>query len=196
VHSWTGANCDSQWTVWQYSSCGIAPKYGVPGNRLDLNVFRGTPSSFLELVKGVWKPTLVDLMPQQETTTMSLISQSSTTTDKAAKFRVTVIRPSGLPVVTGTVKFVFDKTTTFEIKPTQRILRETSGAWTLELRGMPAGIFIGKIVFEDVSGTHAKSSVDVIFELQQGPTPSPKPTPSPTVTKKPNVDSCKGQIKN
>ena len=196
VHSWTGANCDSQWTVWQYSSCGIAPKYGVPGNRLDLNVFRGTPSSFLELVKGVWKPTLVDLMPQQETTTMSLISQSSTTTDKAAKFRVTVIRPSGLPVVTGTVKFVFDKTTTFEIKPTQRILRETSGAWTLELRGMPAGSFIGKIVFEDVSGTHAKSSVDVIFELQQGPTPSPKPTPSPTTTKKPSVDSCKGQIKN
>jgi len=42
VHSWTGANCDSQWTVWQYSSCGIAPKYGVPWrNRLDLNVFRG-----------------------------------------------------------------------------------------------------------------------------------------------------------
>jgi hypothetical protein len=61
---------------------------------------------------------------------------------------------------------------------------------------MSAGSFIGKIVFEDVSGTHAKSSVDVIFELLQGPTPSPKPTPSPTATKKPSVDSCKGQIKN
>jgi lysozyme len=141
VHSWTGANCDSQWTVWQYSSCGIAPKYGVPGNRLDLNVFRGTPASFLELVKGVWKPTLVDLMPQQEATIMSLINQSSTTTNKPASFRVSVTRPSGLPVVTGNVKFVFDKSTTPEIRPTQRIVRETSGAWTLELRGVAAGIF-------------------------------------------------------
>ena len=27
VHSWTGANCYSQWTVWQYSPFGIAPMY-------------------------------------------------------------------------------------------------------------------------------------------------------------------------
>jgi GH25 family lysozyme M1 (1,4-beta-N-acetylmuramidase) len=196
VHSWTGANCDSQWTVWQYSSCGIAPKYGVPGNRLDLNVFRGTPSSFLELVKGVWKPTLVDLMPQQEASTMSLLNQSSSTTNKPASFRVTVTRPTGLPVVTGTVKFVFDKSTTPGIRPTQRILRETSGGWTLEVRGVPAGSFKGKIVFEDVSGTHATSTVDVTFDVVQGPTPTPKPTPSPTATKKPATDSCRGQIKN
>ena len=196
VHSWTGANCDSQWTVWQYSSCGIAPKYGVPGNRLDLNVFRGTPSSFLELVKGVWKPTLVDLMPQQEPTTMILTNQSSSTTNKPAVFRVNVTRPTGLPVVTGTVKFEFDQSTTPEIIPTQRILRETSGVWTLELRGMPAGSFKGKILLEDVSGTHAVSSVDVSFDIVQGPTPTPKPTPSPTATKKPVTDSCRGQIKN
>ena len=196
VHSWTGANCDSQWTVWQYSSCGIAPKYGVPGNRLDLNVFRGTPSSFLELVKGEWKPTLVDLMPQQEPTTMILTNQSSSTTNKPAIFRVNVTRPTGLPVVTGTVKFVFDKSTTPEIMPTQRILRETSGSWTLELRGVPAGSFKGKILLEDVSGTHATSSVEVSFDVVQGPTPNPKPTPSPTATKKPTTDSCRGQIKN
>ena len=196
VHSWTGANCDSQWTVWQYSSCGIAPKYGVPGNRLDLNVFRGTPSSFLELVKGVWKPTLVDLMPQQETTTMSLLNQSSSTTNKVSTFKVNVERPSGAPVVTGTVKFVFDKTTTPEVKPTQRILRETSGGWTLEMRNIPAGSYKGKIVFQDVSGTHATTAVDVSFDVVQGPTPSPKPTPSPTATKKPTTDGCRGQIKN
>jgi GH25 family lysozyme M1 (1,4-beta-N-acetylmuramidase) len=196
VHSWTGANCDSQWTVWQYSSCGIAPKYGVPGNRLDLNVFRGTPASFLELVKGAWKPTLVDLMPQQEATIMTLINQSSTTTNKPASFRVSVTRPSGLPVVTGNVKFVFDKSTTPEIRPTQRIVRETSGAWTLELRGVAAGSFRGKIVFEDISGTHATSTSEVSFDVVQGPTPSPKPTPSPTATKKPTTDSCRGQIKN
>jgi GH25 family lysozyme M1 (1,4-beta-N-acetylmuramidase) len=196
VHSWTGANCDSQWTVWQYSSCGIAPKYGVPGNRLDLNVFRGTPSSFLELVKGVWKPTLVDLMPQQEVTSMILANQTSSTTNKPATFRVIVARPTGLPVVTGNVKFVFDKSTTPATRPTQRILRETSGAWTLELRSVPAGSFKGTILFEDVSGTHAASTIDVTFDVAQGPTPSPKPTPSPTATKKPNPDSCRGQIKN
>jgi lysozyme len=196
VHSWTGANCDSQWTVWQYSSCGIAPKYGVPGNRLDLNVFRGTPSSFLELVKGEWKPNLVDFMPQQEPTTMILVNQSSSTTNKPATFRVNVTRPTGLPVVTGTVKFVFDQATTPEIMPTQRILRETSGSWTLELRGVPAGSFKGKILLEDVSGTHATSSVDVSFDVMQGPTPTPKPTPSTTATKKPSKDSCRGQIKN
>ena len=196
VHSWTGANCDSQWTVWQYSSCGIAPKYGVPGNRLDLNVFRGTPSSFLELVKGVWKPTVVDLMPQQEATTISLLNQSSSTTNKVSTFKVNVARPSGAPVVTGTVKFVFDKTTTPEVKPTQRILRETSGSWTLEMRNVPAGSFKGKIVFQDVSGTHANTAVDVSFDVVQGPTPSPKPTPSPTATKKPTTDGCRGQIKN
>jgi len=196
VHSWTGANCDSQWTVWQYSSCGIAPKYGVPGNRLDLNVFRGTPSSFLELVKGVWKPTLVDLMPQQEATTISLLNQSSSTTNKVSSFRVNVVRPNGAPVVTGTVKFVFDKSTMPEVKPTQRILRETSGGWTLEMRNVPAGSFKGKIVFQDVSGTHANTAVDVSFDVIQGPTPSPKPTPSPTATKKPTTDTCRGQIKN
>ena len=196
VHSWTGANCDSQWTVWQYSSCGIAPKYGVPGNRLDLNVFRGTPSSFLELVKGVWKPTVVDLMPQQEATTISLLNQSSSTTNKVSTFKVNVARPSGATVVTGTVKFVFDKSTTPEVKPTQRILRETSGGWTLEMRNVPAGSFKGKIVFQDVSGTHANTAVDVSFDVVQGPTPSPKPTPSPTATKKPTTDGCRGQIKN
>jgi lysozyme len=46
VHSWTTAQCSANWTVWQYTSCGIAPKYGVPGNRLDLNVFSGTLEKF------------------------------------------------------------------------------------------------------------------------------------------------------
>jgi hypothetical protein len=127
---------------------------------------------------------------------MILTNQSSSTTNKPAIFRVNVTRPTGLPVVTGTVKFVFDKSTTPEIMPTQRILRETSGSWTLELRGVPAGSFKGKILLEDVSGTHATSSVEVSFDVVQGPTPTPKPTPSPTATKKPTTDSCRGQIKN
>ena len=196
VHSWTGANCDSQWTVWQYSSCGIAPKYGVPGNRLDLNVFRGTPSSFLDLAKGSWTPTLVDLMPQQEPTILTVVGQSASTTNKLVTFKVNVVRPSGSPVVTGSVKLVFDKTTTPATKPTQTILRETSGVWTLALKGVLAGTYSGKVLFQDVSGTHAESTSPVAFEVLQGPTPTPKPTPSPTATKKPTTDGCRGQIKN
>lgn len=196
VHSWTGANCDSQWTVWQYSSCGIAPKYGVPGNRLDLNVFRGSPSSFLALAKGSWTPSLVDLMPQQEPTVLTVVNQSASTTNKLVTIKVNVVRPSGSPVVTGNVKLVFDKTTQPSAKPTQTILRETSGVWTLALKGVPAGSYIGKVLFQDISGTHAESTFPVTFEVLQGPTPTPKPTPSPTATKKPTTDGCRGQIKN
>jgi GH25 family lysozyme M1 (1,4-beta-N-acetylmuramidase) len=196
VHSWTGNNCDSQWTVWQYSSCGIAPKYGVPGNRLDLNVFRGTPTSFLELVKGIWKPTLVDLMPQQEPTVLTVVSQSASTTNKAVTFTVNVVRPSGSPVVTGSVKLVFDSETAPTTRPTQTIMRETSGVWTLSLKGVLAGSYNGKVLFQDVSGTHAESTFPVTFEVTQGPTPTPKPTASSTATKKPTTDGCRGQIKN
>jgi hypothetical protein len=196
VHSWTGANCDSQWTVWQYSSCGIAPKYGVPGNRLDLNVFRGTPSSFLELVTGIWSPTLVDLMPQQEPTVLTLVSQTSSTTNKPVTFTVNVVRPSGSPVVTGSVKLVFDKATAPAIRPTQTLVRETSGVWSLALKGVLAGTYSGKVLYQDVSGTHAESTFPITFEVTQGPTPTATPTPSSTSTKKPTTDGCRGQIKN
>lgn len=196
VHSWTGANCDSQWTVWQYTSCGIADKYGVPGSRLDLNVFRGTAYAFLDLAKGSWVPTLTDLMPTQEPSTLTVLDQSATTTNKLVTFKVSVVRPSGLPVVTGGVKLVFDKTTLPDPKPVQTILRETSGVWTLAVKGVPAGSYIGKVLYQDVSGTHADSSFPVTFTVVQGPTPTPKPTPSPTATKKPTTDGCKGQIKN
>ena len=182
--------------MWQYTSCGIADKYGVPGSRLDLNVFRGTPYAFLDLAKGTWTPTLTDLMPTQEPSTLTVLDQSATTTNKLVTFKVSVARPSGLPVVTGGVKLVFDKTTFPDPKPVQTIVRETSGVWTLAVKGVPAGSFIGKVLYQDVSGTHADSSFPVTFTVTQGPTPTPKPTPSPTATKKPTTDGCKGQIKN
>ena len=98
--------------------------------------------------------------------------------------------------MTGSVKLVFDKATTPAIKPTQTILRETSGVWTLALKDVSAGTYSGKVLFQDVSGTHAESTFPVAFEVTQGPTPTPKPTPSPTATKKPTTDGCRGQIKN
>lgn len=198
VHSWTGANCDSQWSVWQYTSCGIAPKYGVPGSRLDLNIFRGTAGDFLNLAKGSWIPSTIDLMPNNELSQMVINGQSATTTNKLVTFKVTVARPSLAPVVTGSIKFVFDTTTTPAVKPIQTVLRATSGEWTLAIKGLPAGTYTGKIVYTDVSQTHAQSFQTASFTLIQGPTPSPTPSPTVTVTPspKPSVDGCANQIKN
>lgn len=198
VHSWTGANCDSQWTMWQYTSCGIAPKYGVPGTRLDLNIFRGTAGDFLELAKGSWTPQLVDLMPVNEPSQMTINKQSASTTNKLVTFNVSVVRPDLTPVVTGAVKLVFDSLSAPTIKPTQTVLRATSGEWTLAVKGVPAGSYSGKILYTDVSKTHAQSSQPVTFTVLQGPTPSPTPTPTPTKkpTPKPSVDGCANQIKN
>lgn len=198
VHSWTGANCDSQWTMWQYTSCGIAPKYGVPGTRLDLNIFRGTAGDFLELAKGSWTPQLVDLMPVNEPSQMTINKQSASTTNKLVTFNVSVVRPDLTPVVTGAVKLVFDSLSAPTVKPTQTVLRATSGEWTLAVKGVPAGSYSGKILYTDVSKTHAQSSQPVTFTVLQGPTPSPTPTPTPTKkpTPKPSVDGCANQIKN
>jgi GH25 family lysozyme M1 (1,4-beta-N-acetylmuramidase) len=196
VHSWTGANCDSQWTIWQYTSCGIAPKYGVPGSRLDLNIFRGSASDFLNLTKGSWVPSLVDLMPNNEPTQMIINAQSASTTNKLVTFKTTVTRPDSNPVVTGAVKLVFDAATAPKTRPVQTVLRATSGEWTLAIKGVPAGTYSGKVVYTDVSQTHAESSQSVTFTVVQGPTPSPSAEPTKTPTKKPSTDGCKNQIKN
>ena len=196
VHSWTGANCDSQWTIWQYTSCGIAPKYGVPGTRLDLNIFRGSASDFLNLTKGSWVPSLVDLMPNNEPTQMLINAQSASTTNKLVTFKTTVTRPDSNPVVTGEVKLVFDAATAPKTRPVQTVLRATSGEWTLAIKGVPAGTYSGKVVYTDVSQTHAESSQSVTFTVVQGPTPSPSAEPTKKPTKKPSVDGCSKQIKN
>ena len=216
VHSWTTSNCSSLWMVWQYTSCGIAKKYGVPGTRVDLDVFRGTPSAFLELVKGTWTPEPADLMPVQEPSTTTIKSMTASTANKPVVFMVDVTRPSQTPVVTGTVKFVADPTSGLNLTPLQSAVRSSSGSWTLTIKGLPAGTWNGAIVFTDVSGTHATSSAPVQLTIAPGPTPSPTPTvtptgtptptPSPTVkpsptgtpkpTKKPVVDGCVNQIKN
>jgi GH25 family lysozyme M1 (1,4-beta-N-acetylmuramidase) len=82
VHSWTTSQCSANWTVWQYSSCGIAPKYGVPGTRVDLNIFGGPAEKFQSLLTGTWIPEIADQMPQGETSTIVLTSVLATTTNK------------------------------------------------------------------------------------------------------------------
>ena len=198
VHSWTAANCSSQWIIWQYSSCGIAPKYGVPGSRLDLNVFRGEPSAFLDLVKGSWFPEVVDQMPKNETSTLVFKNVKFTTSDKPVTLEVDVTRPDGKPVVTGTVRFYTNSDNPIEPKPVQTVVRSTSGSWKLTIKGIPAGTWNGRIGFKDATGTHAESRSPITLSILPGdpnlPTPTPKPTVTPT--KKPTTDGCRNQIKN
>ena len=195
AHSWTNGNCTAQWQIWQYTSCGIAGKYGVPGNRVDLNVFGGTANQFYTLARGSWEPQLSDQLPVNEPTTMSIASQASTTTIAPTTFVVDVVRPDSSPVVTGTVGF--KSLDSLMPSGNQRAVRSASGRWSLSITGLVAGHYLGLIEFIDITGTHAQSSFPVEFDITQGvtPTPTPKPTPSPTKTNPP-TDSCAGQIRN
>jgi GH25 family lysozyme M1 (1,4-beta-N-acetylmuramidase) len=194
VHSWTTAQCSANWTMWQYSSCGIAPKYGVPGNRLDLNVFSGTPEKFESLLTGTWLPDPADLMPVGESSTITISSVKATTTNKSAVIAIEVTRPDSSPVVTGTVKFYF--TSANATKPTveQKLVRETSGSWTLSISGLPAGTWVGSVAYKDPSGTHADAKTLVELTITQAEAPAP--TPTKKAPSKPATDSCRNQIKN
>lgn len=194
VHSWTTSSCSSKWVVWQYTSCGIAPKYGVPGSRLDLNVFRGSKESFLALASGTWVPDEEDLMPQGETTTMRLENLRASTSDKAVTATVQVLRPDSSPVVTGDVKFAAIGNV---VAPTfkQSVARATSGLWKISLTGLPAGTWSGEIRFKDLTSTHAFAAIPISFTVAEGPLVTPTPTPQKSPTTKP-TGGCRNQVKN
>jgi len=196
VHSWTSSACKSQWIIWQYSSCGIGSKYGVPSTRVDLNVFRGTAQNFIDLTAGTWVPDPIDLMPVNEATTMLISKQRATDTSKAVTFSVGVNRPDGSPAVTGTVRFAFDPLAVNKPKLTQKVTRAASGLWTLSVKGFTAGSWVGSIQFIDQTKTHAETQLPVTFELLQGVDPTPTPTPTKSATPRPATDGCKNQIKN
>ncbi len=194
VHSWTTKECSADWTMWQYTSCGIAPKYGVPGNRLDLNVFSGGREKFLALLTGTWQPDPIDAMPKNETSTIVISSFSASTTNKNVIINVEVMRPDRTPVVTGTVRYYFAPENATVPTVVQNVERETSGRWRLSISGMPAGSWVGHVGFTDETGTHAEVKTPLSLDILQGPTPAPKPTKK--ATKKPSKDSCRNQIKN
>jgi GH25 family lysozyme M1 (1,4-beta-N-acetylmuramidase) len=194
VHSWTTASCSSKWVVWQYTSCGIAPKYGVPGSRLDLNVFRGSKESFLALASGTWVPDEEDLMPQGETTTMTIDYLRASTSDKNVTAAVQVLRPDSSPVVTGDVKFaVVGNIETPRFK--QSVSRATSGLWKISLSGLPAGTWNGEIRFKDLTSTHSQVTLPVSFTISEGPLVSPSPTPKKSPTSQ-ATNGCRNQVKN
>jgi GH25 family lysozyme M1 (1,4-beta-N-acetylmuramidase) len=195
VHSWTTSSCSSDWVVWQYTSCGIGQKYGVPSGRVDLNVYRGDINSFIELTKGIWIPQVTDMMPVNEPTSIGLINATYSTSDKPAVFQISANRPTGLPVVTGTVKLILpDKNILLD----QSAIRAKSGSFTLTVKGIPVGIWDAILQFIDQSGTHAKAEIPIQIVMGEGvkPTPSVSPSPKPGTSTKVPADACKGQIIN
>lgn len=196
AHSWTKADCTADYQIWQYTSCGKGSKYGVASSRIDLNVFNGSEEKFVALTKGIWQPDIVDLLPYNETTTVTLISSVSTlTTNGAANFVVDAVRPDGTPVVTGSVRFV--SADSLVKSGVQDVIRSASGRWTLKISGLQAGNYVGFVEYFDESNTHASSLIPVMFEVTQGPISTPSPSPSPTKKPAPQpVDACTGQIRN
>lgn len=212
--SWSNADCSTQWQIWQYTSCGIPGKYGLPGTRVDLNVFNGDSTAFMNLATGLWQPDPSQELPINEPTTMTITSQSSGTTKNPVMIGVNVLRPNGTPVVAGTVNFTATPTTpspssstTAQITQlpqiTQSATRSSSGVWTLKLTGLSAGTYTGSVNFIDQTLTEAPSQSSIAFTVAPAPIPTstpppqptPKPTPKPTVSAKP-VDPCAGQVRN
>jgi GH25 family lysozyme M1 (1,4-beta-N-acetylmuramidase) len=194
AHSWTKADCRADYQIWQYTSCGKGSKYGVASSRIDLNVFSGSEDKFYALTKGVWQPEEVDLLPFNEPTTAVLISSvTSITTNDSADFVVDAVRPNGTPVVTGSVRFI--SADSLVKVGVQDVIRSASGRWTLKMSALTAGTYVGFIEYFDESQTHASSVMPVMFEVTQGPTPTPKPSPTKKPAPKP-VDACAGQIRN
>ncbi len=193
AHSWTKSNCTSDWQIWQYTSCGIGSKYGIPSSRVDLNVFAGDENKFIEFTTGSWAPTPSDMLPINESTSMQLLSQTVSDTNGTTTFVVNVIRPDNSPVVTGTV--AFKSADTLMKNGTQDAVRSSSGIYTLNITKLQAGNYVGVVEYKDESGVHATANIPVAFTIIQGPdlpkTPSPKAKPKPAP-----VDTCKNQIRN
>ncbi len=200
-HSWSNSDCSTQWQIWQYTSCGIPGKYGVPGSRVDLNVFNGTTRDFMNLVRGLWQPTQSEALPFNEPTTLTITSQRSATANDPVVIGVSVLRPDGSPVVAGTVKFT--PASSMMRVGTQNPVRTASGMWSLSLTGLSEGRYLGTIDFTDATQTEASASYPIAFDVAPAalptPTPStsslptPKPTPRPTSTP---TNPCAGQIRN
>lgn len=197
VHSWTTSDCKSLWQIWQFSSCGIAPKYGVPGSRLDLNVYRGDVASFLQLTQGNWEPLEGELLPFNETTTITISQMRATSTDKSVGIVAEVKRFNGEPVVTGSVELALspseDSATALMFQQTTN--RDASGLFSLSVKGLPAGNYSGEVIFKDPTKTHASISTPVTFSLLQGPEITPRPKPTKSAPTNPTLSGCRKQIK-
>ena len=135
------------------------------------------------------------MMPTNEPTSMQLINSTFSSSDKPATFLINVLRPSALPVVTGTVKLVLpDKNILLE----QSAVRAKNGSFKLTVKGIPVGTWDAYLQFIDQSGTHAKAMVPIQILMNEGsaPTATVSPSPKPGTSTKVPADACRGQIVN
>lgn len=169
----------------------------MPGSRLDLNVYRGDVTSFLKLTKGKWEPLEGELLPFNETTTISISEVLATSTDKKVQIVAEVKRVTGEPVVTGSIELALsaseDSATTVNFR--QTTVRDASGLFSISVRDLPAGSYNGEVIFKDPTKTHAEVSIPISFALLQGPEITPRPKPTKSAPTNPTLSGCRKQIK-
>ena len=199
IHAWTLNNCRSQWAIWQYTSSGKAVNFGIAGGNLDLNVYSGTSEEFLEFARGTWTPSPEDFLPFNETTTTSVTNTVYSLTTAPLTANVSVLRPSGLPVVSGGITVTLAAGASGTIPTADQLTaikssttRTGVGSWTIRVTGLPAGEWTLLVNFSDSTRVHSASSVGLPITLTAPvtapstdtatvtPTPSPEPTPSPS----------------
>lgn len=73
ISPWIDSHCKVNWQFWQYTGVGVGPRYGLQSGHVDLNVFRGTTSEFLDLVGG--SVPHVEPTPLPDTDTSTVTSQ-------------------------------------------------------------------------------------------------------------------------
>lgn len=202
IHAWTLNTCTTQWAIWQYTSSGKATNFGIAGGNLDLNLYSGTSQEFLEFASGTWTPSPTDFLPFNETSTMVISNSVYSLTTEPFMTSIKVTRPTGLPVVSGSINFTI--TAGIDgIAPTAQQLaaiktnttRTGVGSWNVNITGLPAGNWIGVFTFTDSSRVHAATtgvqSLSITAPTVPTPetppttdtataTPGPSPTPSPT----------------
>jgi hypothetical protein len=191
VTAWTGTDCTNHWSIWQYTSCGIGSKYGLPNGRIDLNVFNGSAAQFNSLIYGTWQPDIFSPLPFGENTTGNIETVTASDTNHAVIINADFKRPNGTEVLTG--KLTFTNGSTTQSSGSSTFYRLSNGTWQLIIKGLKAGIYIGTVDYTDPSGLANSLSLPVTFQVNFAAPPKPsKNGNSPT---KP-YDYCANQFIN
>jgi GH25 family lysozyme M1 (1,4-beta-N-acetylmuramidase) len=179
---WTDSSCSQNWSVWQYTSCGIGSKYGIASGRLDLNVFRGTPEQFVEFAQGSWTPPSIISLPLNQATTVNIESTTATDSRRPVIIQFSVTT-NNKPVLDGSVKYY--NPDSIQGSGASSYARLPNGDFQLTITGLKAGTYIGEIEYQDMTGVYANTSMPVQFNItnpnpNQPLPPKVKPTPTPS----------------
>ena len=65
---WIDAHCNVTWQMWQYTGVGAGAHYGLQSGPVDLDVYKGSSSQFLDLTNG---PASTPSLPESDTATLT-----------------------------------------------------------------------------------------------------------------------------